>query len=123
MWRNPISGSTDSVASGSRTKVSIHLLKLLFYLLETLKQLIQFCQSTEQLSGRVSANEYRIPEDLQKELDRRRIGESINQIANSIRRHNSDHTLSATKNRTLNNASVKKMSPNSAEHRASRRIE
>lgn len=83
-----------------------------------------FCtlQSTENLSGRVSANEYRIPDDLQKELDRRRIGDSITQIANSIRRHNSDHSITGPKSR-VSSGTVKKMSPNSAEHRASRRVE
>lgn len=56
-------------------------------------------QSSEALSGRVSANEYRIPEDLQKELDRRRIGESIDLIANQMRRYNSDHSLNGIKSR------------------------
>lgn len=74
------------------------------------------------MSGRVSANECRIPEDLQKELDRRRIGESINQIANTIRRHNSDHSITGPKSRG-SSGTVKKMSPNSAEHRAARRTE
>ncbi|XP_063708144.1 kinesin-like protein KIF12 [Culicoides brevitarsis] len=98
MWRNPINGSTDSVADQSKYR------------------------STEHLSGRVSANEYRIPEDLQKELDRRRIGESINQIANTIRRHNSDHSITGPKSRG-SSGTVKKMSPNSAEHRAARRTD
>uniref|UniRef100_A0A336MJW8 Kinesin-like protein n=1 Tax=Culicoides sonorensis TaxID=179676 RepID=A0A336MJW8_CULSO len=94
MWRNPINGSTDSVASLSKYR------------------------STEHLSGRVSANEYRIPDDLQKELDRRRIGESITQIANTIRRHNSDHSITGPKSRG-SSGTVKKLGPSSAE-RASR---
>ncbi|KAL9704205.1 hypothetical protein quinque_007723 [Culex quinquefasciatus] len=43
----------------------------------------------ESLDGRVSANENKIPELLQKELDKRRIGDSITTIANNLKRHNS----------------------------------
>lgn len=39
--------------------------------------------------GRVSASEDRIPDSIQKEMDKRKIGESITSIANSLRRHNS----------------------------------
>lgn len=37
----------------------------------------------------MSANENRIPQSIQKELDRRRIGNSITNIANNFRRNNS----------------------------------
>lgn len=40
-------------------------------------------------SGRVSSSENRIPESIQKEMDQRKIGESITNIANKLRRHNS----------------------------------
>lgn len=74
------------------------------------------------MSGRVSQNEYRMPEDIQKELDRRRIGESIDQIAHSMRRYNSDHSINGIKSRAQS-GTIKKLSPNSAEHRAARRVE
>ncbi|XP_053679043.1 kinesin-like protein KIF12 [Anopheles nili] len=61
IWRNPLSSSADSM---SRYR-------------------------NESLDGRVSANENKIPDLLQKELDKRRIGDSINTIANNLKRNNS----------------------------------
>lgn len=40
-------------------------------------------------NGRVSSSENRIPPSIQRELDQRKIGESITNIANKIRRYNS----------------------------------
>ncbi|XP_058461874.1 kinesin-like protein KIF12 isoform X2 [Malaya genurostris] len=64
VWQNALSVSSDSTGSFTKTK-------------------------TDSLDGRVSANENKIPELLQKELDKRRIGDSITTIANNLRRHNS----------------------------------
>ncbi|XP_055597491.1 kinesin-like protein KIF12 isoform X2 [Uranotaenia lowii] len=64
VWQNALSASSDSMGSVGRIK-------------------------TDSLDGRVSANENKIPELLQKELDKRRIGDSINLIANNLKRHNS----------------------------------
>ncbi|XP_058055403.1 kinesin-like protein KIF12 [Anopheles bellator] len=61
IWRNPLNTSADSM---SRYR-------------------------NESLDGRVSANENKIPDLLQKELDKRRIGDSINTIANNLKRNNS----------------------------------
>ncbi|XP_061516746.1 kinesin-like protein KIF12 isoform X1 [Anopheles gambiae] len=61
IWRNPLSSSADSM---NRYR-------------------------NESLDGRVSANENKIPELLQKELDKRRIGDSITTIANNLTRNNS----------------------------------
>uniref|UniRef100_A0A182WQY1 Kinesin-like protein n=1 Tax=Anopheles minimus TaxID=112268 RepID=A0A182WQY1_9DIPT len=61
IWRNPLSSSADSM---NRYR-------------------------NESLDGRVSANENKIPELLQKELDKRRIGDSITTIANNLKRNNS----------------------------------
>uniref|UniRef100_A0A182QET2 Kinesin-like protein n=1 Tax=Anopheles farauti TaxID=69004 RepID=A0A182QET2_9DIPT len=61
IWRNPLSSSADSM---NRYR-------------------------NESLDGRVSANENKIPDLLQKELDKRRIGDSINTIANNLKRNNS----------------------------------
>ncbi|XP_037041680.1 kinesin-like protein KIF12 isoform X2 [Bradysia coprophila] len=61
IWTNPLNASTDNVST----------------------------QKSELLDGRVSSNENRIPDTIQKELDRRRIGDSITSIANSLRRNNS----------------------------------
>ncbi|XP_055534500.1 kinesin-like protein KIF12 [Wyeomyia smithii] len=64
VWQNALSISSDSAGSLPKPK-------------------------TESLDGRVSANENKIPELLQKELDKRRIGDSITTIANNLKRHNS----------------------------------
>ncbi|XP_055621885.1 kinesin-like protein KIF12 isoform X2 [Toxorhynchites rutilus septentrionalis] len=64
VWQNALSASSDSMGSLNRYK-------------------------TESLDGRVSANENKIPDLLQKELDKRRIGDSITTIANNLKRHNS----------------------------------
>ncbi|XP_053669207.1 kinesin-like protein KIF12 [Anopheles marshallii] len=73
IWRNPLSSSADSM---NRYR-------------------------NESLDGRVSANENKIPELLQKELDKRRIGDSITTIANNLKRNNSwDNTNRA--NGTVN---------------------
>ncbi|XP_065085212.1 kinesin-like protein KIF12 [Ochlerotatus camptorhynchus] len=64
VWQNAMSVSSDSMGSVSRFK-------------------------QDSLDGRVSANENKIPELLQKELDKRRIGDSIQTIANNLKRHNS----------------------------------
>ncbi|XP_035789983.1 kinesin-like protein KIF12 isoform X1 [Anopheles albimanus] len=61
IWRNPLSSSADSMGR----------------------------YQNESLDGRVSANENKIPDLLQKELDKRRIGDSINTIANNLKRNNS----------------------------------
>lgn len=39
--------------------------------------------------GRVSSSENRIPPSIQREMDQRKIGESITNIANKLRRYNS----------------------------------
>ncbi|XP_058831163.1 kinesin-like protein KIF12 isoform X2 [Topomyia yanbarensis] len=64
VWPTALSISSDSTGSFTKTK-------------------------NDSLDGRVSANENKIPELLQKELDKRRIGDSITSIANNLRRHNS----------------------------------
>ncbi|XP_062560420.1 kinesin-like protein KIF12 [Armigeres subalbatus] len=64
VWQNAMSASSDSMGSVGRPK-------------------------HDSLDGRVSANENKIPELLQKELDKRRIGDSIQTIANNLKRHNS----------------------------------
>ncbi|XP_058118647.1 kinesin-like protein KIF12 [Anopheles ziemanni] len=61
IWRNPLSSSADSMGR----------------------------YRNESLDGRVSANENKIPDLIQKELDKRRIGDSINTIANNLKRNNS----------------------------------
>uniref|UniRef100_A0A182IV57 Uncharacterized protein n=1 Tax=Anopheles atroparvus TaxID=41427 RepID=A0A182IV57_ANOAO len=61
IWRNPLSSSADSMSR----------------------------HRDESLDGRVSANENKIPDLIQKELDKRRIGDSINTIANNLKRNNS----------------------------------
>ncbi|XP_021705106.1 kinesin-like protein KIF12 isoform X2 [Aedes aegypti] len=76
VWQNAMSVGSDSMGSVGRHK-------------------------QDSLDGRVSANENKIPELLQKELDKRRIGDSIQTIANNLKRHNSWEN-----NRSLNSVKL-----------------
>ncbi|CAD7088674.1 unnamed protein product [Hermetia illucens] len=59
---------------------------------------------TETLDGRLSTNITNIPESIQKEMDKRRIGENILNMANNFHRQNTDRSSSgdSTKNDKLN---------------------